>query len=225
VRSKTAAVRDDIADIQSRLQDAERSARQLPHREKYLLLATGVMRRFLELHLDLSSTDRGRRPRPPSASGAQMIFSAGDSRVSATPGSMNSSRHVALSRAPGQIERVDRQAVTTHTRARIEAHEAVRFGGRGVDDLPDVDSHAVAHDRELFYERDVHRAEDVLEQLRQFGDVGRGDADDVVANLGVELLRTIATYRGQPADDLGVVRIVKSVGWSEAAPTRRPRCT
>jgi hypothetical protein len=53
VRSKTAAIRDDIADIQSRLQDAERSARQLPHREKHLLLATGFMRRSLELHLDL----------------------------------------------------------------------------------------------------------------------------------------------------------------------------
>jgi DNA-binding PadR family transcriptional regulator len=52
-RESMATLRDDIADIQSRLQDAERSARQLPHREKYLLLATGFMRRFLELHLDL----------------------------------------------------------------------------------------------------------------------------------------------------------------------------
>jgi DNA-binding PadR family transcriptional regulator len=52
-RESMATLRDDIADIQLRLEDAERSARQLPHREKYLLLANGFLRRFLELHLDL----------------------------------------------------------------------------------------------------------------------------------------------------------------------------
>jgi hypothetical protein len=48
-----AALRDDIADIESRLEDAERTARQLPHREQYLLLVVGFMHRFLELHLEL----------------------------------------------------------------------------------------------------------------------------------------------------------------------------
>jgi hypothetical protein len=48
-----ATLRDDIADLQSRLQEAERSAHQLPHREKHLLLVTGFMRRYLELHLEL----------------------------------------------------------------------------------------------------------------------------------------------------------------------------
>jgi len=52
-RTSMATLRDDIADIQSRLQDAERTAHQLPHREKYLLLVTSFMRRFLELHLEL----------------------------------------------------------------------------------------------------------------------------------------------------------------------------
>ena len=37
----------------------------------------------------------------------------------------------------------------------------------GVDDLPDVDLHPVAEQRELVDERDVDRAEDVLEQLRE----------------------------------------------------------
>jgi DNA-binding PadR family transcriptional regulator len=52
-RESMAALRDDIADIQVRLEDVERSAHQLPHREKYLLLVNGFMRQFLELHLDL----------------------------------------------------------------------------------------------------------------------------------------------------------------------------
>ncbi len=35
------------------IEAAERSAQQLPHREKYLLIVTGFMRRYLELHLEL----------------------------------------------------------------------------------------------------------------------------------------------------------------------------
>jgi DNA-binding PadR family transcriptional regulator len=52
-RESMATLRDDIADIQARLDDAERTARQLPHREKYLQLAVGFMRGLLELHLEL----------------------------------------------------------------------------------------------------------------------------------------------------------------------------
>src|SRR5215211_4359832 len=52
-RESMSALRDDIADIQLRLNESEQSARQLPHREKYLLMVTGFLRRLLELHLDL----------------------------------------------------------------------------------------------------------------------------------------------------------------------------
>jgi DNA-binding PadR family transcriptional regulator len=52
-RESMTTLRTDIADIQARLTDAERSATQLPHRAKYLLLAHNFMRQFLELHLQL----------------------------------------------------------------------------------------------------------------------------------------------------------------------------
>ena len=52
-RASVTTLRQDIADLQSRLEEAERSAHRLPHREKYLLLASGFMRRYLELHLEL----------------------------------------------------------------------------------------------------------------------------------------------------------------------------
>jgi DNA-binding PadR family transcriptional regulator len=52
-RKSMAAVRDDVADIQWRLEDAERTAKALPHREKYLLLVIGFLRRLLDLHLEL----------------------------------------------------------------------------------------------------------------------------------------------------------------------------
>jgi DNA-binding PadR family transcriptional regulator len=52
-RESMATLRDDVADIRRRLDDAERTARELPHREKYLLLVTGFLGRLLELHLEL----------------------------------------------------------------------------------------------------------------------------------------------------------------------------
>lgn len=51
-RDSLATLRDDIADISWRLDEAERSAHELPHRETYLLLVTGFLRRLLQLHLD-----------------------------------------------------------------------------------------------------------------------------------------------------------------------------
>jgi DNA-binding PadR family transcriptional regulator len=52
-RESMATLRDDIADIERRLDDAERTAKALPHREKYLLLAVEFLRQILDLHLKL----------------------------------------------------------------------------------------------------------------------------------------------------------------------------
>ena len=48
-----ATLRDDIADIHARLDDAAQSAHRLPHREKYLLISVGFLRRLLDLHEEL----------------------------------------------------------------------------------------------------------------------------------------------------------------------------
>lgn len=52
-RQSISTLRGDIHDIEHRLQDAELRAAGLPHREKYLRIATDFMRRLLDLHLDL----------------------------------------------------------------------------------------------------------------------------------------------------------------------------
>jgi DNA-binding PadR family transcriptional regulator len=52
-RASLATLREDIADLLERLDETEASAQTLPHRRKYLLLATGFMRRLYELHLEL----------------------------------------------------------------------------------------------------------------------------------------------------------------------------
>jgi DNA-binding PadR family transcriptional regulator len=52
-RESLATLRDEIADIEQRLDEADERARELPHREKYLLLVTGFLRGFVELHEQL----------------------------------------------------------------------------------------------------------------------------------------------------------------------------
>jgi DNA-binding PadR family transcriptional regulator len=52
-RESMATLRDDLADIESRLDEAERAAAELPHREKYLMMAVDFLRRLLDLHAEL----------------------------------------------------------------------------------------------------------------------------------------------------------------------------
>jgi hypothetical protein len=62
-----ATLRDDIAELEARLGEAERSAHQLAHREKYLLLVTTFMRQFLELHSEFVDQVERELPRHPAA--------------------------------------------------------------------------------------------------------------------------------------------------------------
>ena len=52
-RESIVALRDDIADLSARVDEAEASAEALPHRRKYLLLVAEFLRGLLELHLEL----------------------------------------------------------------------------------------------------------------------------------------------------------------------------
>src|SRR3954451_12292982 len=52
-RKSMATLRGDIAALRSRLDDSERIARELPHREKYLLLVSSFLRGLVDLHEQL----------------------------------------------------------------------------------------------------------------------------------------------------------------------------
>jgi DNA-binding PadR family transcriptional regulator len=52
-RESMATLRDDIADLRQRLEDAERTANELAHRAKYLLLVIAFLRGLLDLHEQL----------------------------------------------------------------------------------------------------------------------------------------------------------------------------
>jgi PadR family transcriptional regulator, regulatory protein AphA len=52
-RESMATLRDDVADLITRLEDSAAAAEELPHRRKYLLLVNTFLRRFVDLHLEL----------------------------------------------------------------------------------------------------------------------------------------------------------------------------
>jgi DNA-binding PadR family transcriptional regulator len=49
-RETVGTLREDIADLRVRLDETEAAAHELPHREKYLLIANRHLRRLLDLH-------------------------------------------------------------------------------------------------------------------------------------------------------------------------------
>ena len=107
-----------------------------------------------------------------------------------------------LARLPREVEGIDGDAVAAEARARAEAHVAERLGRGGVDDLPDVDPHPVAEDRELVDERDVDRAEDVLEQLRELGRLRAGELVHRVDRAPVEVGGPARALGRDPAEHL-----------------------
>ena len=52
-RKSLSALGDEIADLNERLDDAERTAQDLPHRTRNLMLVIEFLRRYLDLHLEL----------------------------------------------------------------------------------------------------------------------------------------------------------------------------
>ena len=88
------------------------------------------------------------------------------------------------------------------TGAGLERGEAERLRRCCVDHFPDVDAHAIGELRELVDERDVDRAIDVLEQLRQLGRLRRRDLVHRVDRRAVDVGRRLRRRRIDPADDL-----------------------
>ena len=64
-RQSMQTLREDIADVEARLDDSERSAADLPHRQKYLVMVLDFLRRYLALHLEL--VDRVERELTPAS--------------------------------------------------------------------------------------------------------------------------------------------------------------
>ena len=107
-----------------------------------------------------------------------------------------------FARLPGEIERVDRDAVPAEPRPRIEGHEAERLGLGRLDHLPDVDAHGRVDHLELVDEGDVDGPKNVLGDLDRLGRRGRRDRHDAAHHLLVEGARQGERFGVVGADHL-----------------------
>ena len=112
---------------------------------------------------------------------------------------------IVLARLPTQIVRVDRDAVTAHTRAGVERHVPKGLGLGRLDDLPNVNVHAFGEKRQFVDQRNVHTAKNVLQQLGHLGRAGRGHNVDMGKELGQQRACQFGAERRHAAHNLGRV--------------------
>src|SRR5262249_30239477 len=104
---------------------------------------------------------------------------------------------------PTEVEWIDRDAVPTDARSRVERHEPEGLGSGSVDHFPDVDPDLAAEESHLIGEGDVYVPEGVLQQLDHLGHARTGDHDDLLRHPAVEGGHQLGRPWGDPADDLG----------------------
>jgi DNA-binding PadR family transcriptional regulator len=76
-RESMATLRDDIADLRERLDQSEQTARELPHRARYLVLVVDFLRGLLDLHEQLIDGVERDFSRPAERSGSSGRGSSG----------------------------------------------------------------------------------------------------------------------------------------------------
>ena len=105
-----------------------------------------------------------------------------------------------LARSPGEIVRIDRNAVTAHSRTGPEGHEPEGLGGSRINDFPDVEAHPLAQHGQLVDQGDVHVAEDVLQQLGHLGRVWRRQFNHGAVDVAEQSCGTPGGRGRHPAD-------------------------
>src|SRR5581483_1647844 len=73
---------------------------------------------------------------------------------------------------PGEVERINWDAVSAQARSGVEGVKTERLGGCGLDDFPDVQPHAQAEHLQFVHQGDVDAAINILQQLGHFGSCG-----------------------------------------------------
>src|SRR5260370_37596212 len=69
---------------------------------------------------------------------------------------------------PGEVKRIDRNAVSAEARAGVEGRIAKRLAAGRIDHFPYIDVHAIRKELELIDKRYIDRTINVLEKLDQF---------------------------------------------------------
>src|SRR4030095_10300393 len=111
-------------------------------------------------------------------------------------------------RFPGQVMRVERNAVTANSGTRVESHEPEWLGSSGLNDLPGIYSEGVAELRHFVDQPYVDRSEGVLEQFACLGHTCRADLMDLVNDCTIGCHSNLSARTTHSTNDLGnIVRM------------------
>ena len=105
----------------------------------------------------------------------------------------------------GQVVGIDRDAVASDARARVEGLKAERLGLGGLNRFPQIDPEVVAEDRHLVYQSDVDVPVGVLQELRHLGFARASYWHDGVNESFVHLARPIGGRLVVATDNLGSI--------------------
>src|SRR5262245_12320095 len=113
--------------------------------------------------------------------------------------------------------RVERNAVATNSRARIEGHESERLGPCRLDHFPSIDTERVTKLRYFVDQSDIDGPERILQQLARLSYARRADLVDLVDDCAVGCHSNFRTRTAHPANHLGyVVRMELRIAWVDA---------
>src|SRR5262245_33116705 len=73
---------------------------------------------------------------------------------------------------PREIEGIDRNAMSPEAGAWEKWHETEGLRSRRLDNLPNVNAHAITHHGKFVDKADVDHSEGIFEQLYHLGDLG-----------------------------------------------------
>src|ERR1700722_12671173 len=79
--------------------------------------------------------------------------------------------------------------------AGIKGHEAEWFCGSAIDNFENIEIHAQAKLFQFVYERNIHAAEDIFEELHHFGGARGTDGNHFRDDLGVQPCRSASAGR------------------------------
>lgn len=113
------------------------------------------------------------------------------------------------SRFPGQVERIDRNAVAAKSWTRIIRGKAERLGRLSANHFVDIDAHTICNNLHLIHQADVHRAMNVFQQLSHLCSFGRAYRNYMINGGFIQGLTDFKTSLGMPPTTLGIVRVSK----------------
>src|SRR5271166_101845 len=120
------------------------------------------------------------------------------------PGQLDKPRGKAmLPSFPGEIEGVDRYAMTAQSGTRIERRKAEWLGGGSTDHFPYVETYSIEQQLKLIHHRDINAAIYVLEQLGRLGNPRAANRDHNLDDLGIRGTGNFSAMIGQPTHQLG----------------------